>query len=329
MARRTADQNRRADIEEMLIKKGITFTYRPGVPTAKIDQDKSLNNQARLGNPLNEKTVQQYVEALNDGDVFPPVLAQKAPRSEKLIIIDGNHRLAAHIAAGYNIDVYVLEAKQPQQLTLLAMTANTKHGLPASPEDRLQHALFMCDNGMSVPEAARMMNVPRAELSRASKKREAERRAAECGIVVTEWERLPATSRTRLLAVSTDEGFIEAYQLVKDAALDANEVFALVTRMNESRSASKQKGVVRAVRLELEDRIAEVQVQGSSRAGKKQVSSPRQILARALGSVTALPSSTVFLQMEMPDEMRAEYIKRVDESLSQLQDIREALVTVE
>lgn len=325
--RRTAESNRRADIEEMLVKRGISFTFKT-VPTAQIDQDKSLNNQARLGNPLNEKTVQQYVEALQDGDIFPPVLVQKAPRSEKLLIIDGNHRLAAHIAAGLNIDVYVLEAAKPQQLTLLAMTANTKHGLPNSPEERLQHALFMVDNGMNIQEAARQMNVPRVDLKRATTKRQAERRAAESGILATEWERLPSASRTRLLQVITDEGFVEAFGLVRDAAMDSTEVAALVSRMNESRSASKQRGVVRAVRLELADRIAEVQTQGKGKKGRQQ-SSPRQILARALGFIGALPSSTVFLQTEMPDDMRSEFTKRVDESITQLQEIREALVTAE
>lgn len=312
----------------MLIKKHISFMYRSGVPTSQIDQDRSLNNQARLGNPLNEKTVQQYVEALKDGDEFPPLLVQKADKGGKYVVVDGNHRLAAHIAAGFNVDFYDLEAKDPRQLTLLSMTANTKHGLPNSPEERLQHALFMCDNGMVIHEAARMMNVPRADLKRAVSKRQAERRAAENGILATEWERLPSASRTRLLQVKTDEGFIAAYGVVRDAALDSAEVASLVTRMNETASATRQRSIVKAVRLELADRITEVQVQGRGRKGR-QPSSPRQRLAIALGSVQGLPSSTVYLQMDMPEDMRAEFTKRVDESITQLQDIREALVTAE
>jgi hypothetical protein len=327
VARRTADQNRRTDIEEMLIKKGITFTYKPGMDTDQIDQDKSLNNQARLGNPLNAKTVQQYIEALQDGDVFPPLLVHKS-RGARYLVVDGNHRLAAHIQAGFNVDAYILEAKNPQVITLLSMTANTKHGLPNSPEERLQHALFMCDNGMSIPEAARAMNVARVELSRAVKKREAERRAAENGILATEWETLPTASRTRLLQVYTDEGFVEAYQLVRDAGLDSAEVVALVSRMNETKSATRQKGVVRAVRLELAERIEQIQVQGRGKKGR-QPSSPRQRFAIALGSVQGLPDPTVFLQLDMPEDMRADFCKRTDEAIEQLQQIREALAMAE
>lgn len=320
---RAGETNRRQDIEDMLIENQVTHTYREGISTRQFDQEKGLRNQARLGKPLNEIVVAQYKEAIENGDIFPPLLVER--QGDKYVALDGNHRLRAHAQAGEAVDVYICEGSR-QQLTLLTFLGNSKHGLPSSTEDRLHHALHVVDNGMSQSEASRLFSVPKRDLAKAIAKQNANRRADDAGIRRPDWECIPVSARARLNNVHTDEGFRAAVKLTREAGLGTEDVFKMVGRMNETKNASRQVQIVDALRLQYSEHIAAVRTQGATnRPGKKAASSPRARLASVLGMLTALPPPEAYEALDIPEDTLKDLVGKVDNALASLQALRGSL----
>ncbi len=74
--------------------------------------DRSLRDQARLGNPVDEETVERYAEAMRGGAEFPAVVGWRGSEA-KLILIDGNHRQVAAERSDYENAVYVVTGARP------------------------------------------------------------------------------------------------------------------------------------------------------------------------------------------------------------------------
>jgi len=309
--------NQRPDIEDFLVSRNITFEYVSGLSASRFDRERSLRNQARLGVPLNKEVVKRYAEAIEGGDRMPPVLAHE--ERDKLVILDGNHRLNASIEAGAPLDAYICSGSA-QMLMLLTFEANAKHGLPSSEEDRLHHALFLVDNGVSEREAATRLQVPRAALARASLQQRANRRADDAGILRTQWEALPVSTRNRLAGINTDEGFKAAVELARDARLTTEEVQAIVTSLNETRSGARQARMVESVRDGMKARIAESVLTGTGKRG----GSPQSRLAMAVGQMIGLPEPDRFAA-EVPEMQRPDLVKKLDEATERIAAIRKAL----
>lgn len=322
MARTTRATNQRPDIEEYLTKRGVEWEFVSELSPARFDKERSLKNQARLGAPLNAGTVKRYSDAVENGDRFPPVLAHED--RGKLLILDGNHRLAAHADAGVPLDAYVCQAS-PQTLMLLTYEANTKHGLPSSEEDRIHHALFLMDSGLSEKEAATRLSLQRSSLRKAKAQQDSNRRADDAGILRARWEAVPASSRNRLAMILTDEGFKAAVELTLDAALTSEEVSHIVSNLNEVRSGQRQADMVKKVRDGMAARIADVALSGgANRKGKRVSGSPSSRLAMALGQLGALPSPELF-RGDVPEQLREDTVKKLDEAAEQIAAIKKAL----
>lgn len=325
LKRRAGETNRREDIEDFLINNHVSFTYRECVSPKQFDAEKSLRNQARIGSPLNEATVATYREAVENDELFPPLLVEK--QGDKYVVLDGNHRLRAHAQAGASVDIYICEGTR-QQLAMLMFLANAKHGLPSSPEDRLHHALYIVDNGITQADACRLLGVPRKDLTKAIAKQNASRRADDAGIRRPDWESIPASARTRLNAIHTDEGFRAATDLARKAGLGTDEVFKMVARMNETRNASRQVGVVNALKVEYADRIASAAVNGATKPGKRANVSPRTRLASVLGMMVTLPPASAYEHLDVPEDVVDELVKKVDEAADYLKELRGVLAGV-
>ncbi len=278
----------RPDVETWLDDKGLTWRFVPDFPLSGIDRDKSLANQARLGDPVDPAVVEEYREAIRRGDRFPAiVLAQAAPKSVA-VTIDGNHRSEAARTAGQEtFGAYVVKARPgTHQVVALTMEANTRHGRPTSTEERVQQALWMVDNlRTSVDKAAAVVNVSAGTVRSRWDKVKADRRADEVGLKRIDWDGLGATVRSKLLSIFTDEGFKAAARLAVTARLTNAEVDDMISVVNESRSAAKQVAVVKGLRKSYGDRIAAV-ASGLSGRG---ASSPRTRLRLALTNLLSLP----------------------------------------
>lgn len=244
----TVTQNNKAElvgtdplIEKWLKDKAVDFDFITNVAPGSFDADRSLENQARMGSPLNDEVVDRYIAALKAGDVFPPLVAYRLSNG-KLEVLDGNHRRAAHAELGQAMDVYVVDPSTPPAMrSLITFEANTKHGLPSSASDRLHHALYMVDNGKSVAAAAALFGVPLHALQKEVTRKNATRRAEDCEVPLAKWNALPMGIQVKLQTVSTDEGFAAAANLAADANLPAQAVSEMVKELNKTRSVAKQR----------------------------------------------------------------------------------------
>lgn len=307
-------------IEDFLTERGITFDLLQQVSIANIDVETSLHNQARLGQPLNEETVRRYREALKRGTKFPPALV-KRQRDGSLMVLDGNHRVAAYAAEELPIDVYECEGR-PEALTLVMYEANTQHGLPTSEEDRVAAAMYLIDQGFGMKEAADRMLVSVALVRREVARVNAERRAARVQLDPRQWGRLPDSIRTKLLQLSTDEVFDAAARLVCDTDMKTDQVLKMVTTLNRETSSQTQMDMLAALREEMAPQIRDAVVDGGR--GKHGLRSPKARVnmiaaqVRGVGDVTQAVASIAMPERETVADTIEETITRLNELLGAL-----------
>lgn len=312
--------NRRPDIEKYLDSRGVQYEFISDLSPARFDRDRSLHNQARLGKPLDMEVVKRYAAAMEAGEQFPPVLANE--ERGKLVILDGNHRLNASIDVNVPLDAYICTAAT-KTLMLLTFEANTKHGLPSSEDDRLHHALFLMDNGLTLKEAATRLGISQSRLRKASTYQDADRRADDAGILRNHWDAIPGSSRIRLAMINTDEGFKAAVELVRDAGLGAEEISKVVTHLNENRSGDTQRQMIKALRDGMAERVADVALGGAARPGKR-ATGPQSRLAMIVGQIVGLPPASAFAT-QIPEQLREDTIKKLDEASERIAEIKAAL----
>ncbi|GAB3080822.1 hypothetical protein GCM10027053_51530 [Intrasporangium mesophilum] len=315
------ETGRRPDIERELSERyAVEWEFRPAVPIASFDQDKSLHNQARF-EALDEKTVELYTEAVKRGDEFPAVIAYRPSPRARLVMIDGNHRLSAHIRAEKPVDVYEVDRDTDRRaIALMTYSFNTRHGRPTSETERLSQAAYLVDNGSSIAHAAAAVSIPVAHLKRHLTRVSADTRADEVGLKRNEWDALNATVRSRLSQIYTDEGFADAAKLAFAARLDADEVFELVALLNSTKSGARQRAIVTKHREMMRERI-QAAAGGALGTAPRKAQGPKQRLSMALGQALALPEDDqaivgAYAQSERKDAAR--HIREVVERLTRL-----------
>lgn len=253
------ESGRRPDIETALTDEfQVKWKFFPELATSQFDQEASRANQARF-EAIDEPTVDTYADAADRGDEFPGVLAYR-PKSNKkglLVVIDGNHRLAAFDRVSRPIPVYEIAADTaPQTIAVMTYTFNTKHGRPTSEEERIHQALYLVGNGASPSVAAETVNLPLRILTRALVKKRADDRAQEVGLDIRQWDALSQANRSRLLNISTDEAFQDAAQLTFQANLGTDEVQVLVAKVAEGgKSAARQRRIIADEKEAMRERV--------------------------------------------------------------------------
>lgn len=301
--RRVAEAARDPKIEKLLKDNGFTGVQLSlGVNLAAFDEEASLKNQARMGHPIDEKTVTRYVTAMENGDEFPPLIAWEPRDGAKLIIVDGNHRFQARKRVGLDTaPVYIIVGARSQAVTILSFIVNKDHGLATTEEDRLHQALYMIDNGVSVADAARRLTLNPTKLGNAAKLARADTRAALVqGMNIRRWERLSVSARTRLNAIALDEVFAAMAKLTLDAGLPMEDVNRAVTELGGRRNFKDQMRYVEDLRASLAEQI---QTGGSLDAPGvgRQFRSPRTLFLAGLGQVRANPPAAIIERMTPED----------------------------
>jgi ParB-like chromosome segregation protein Spo0J len=309
----------------MLTDRGFTWEFRTGIPLEEFDEERSLHNQARVGKPLDRGTVDRYVAALGNGDVFPAILTAETSQTAPLLIADGNHRFQAHKTAGAKeLDAYVILGAQPSAITMLTFEANTRHGLPTNETDRLHQALYLLDNNVSAEEAARRLGLKVHTLRAAANLANVDRRADEAGLLRTRWDKLPAAVKNRLGQISTDEGFAAMAKLTLDAGLRTEDVSAAVGQLNALRSSAKQVQYVTALRNTYAEDLQTGGVKQDTKTIGRQTRSPKTAYGMTLGQLAVLPAPSSITQF-MTDADRPEWLRRTEEAIARLTEIRDAL----
>lgn len=318
------DPHRRQEVEDWLDHHGVTWEYDPGFEVAKIDLEKSLQNQARIYSKLDAERVGQYSEAILRDDPFPAVVMHR--QSARVFkIIDGNHRTHAYIAAEQEtLPAYVVTKSRPQTVVQLTFEANVRHGLPTSQEERLHQAMWLCNNGASREAAAAAVNIKVAEITRAWGRLKADERADDVGILRTQWDSLSQSAKTRLANISTDEGFKDAASLAYRANLGAEEVFDLVTQCNAVRSSTRQQAIVKNFTTQMADRIQEAGG-GVTTSSSHRPRTAKQTFNMALGQLSALPENAKAIASRFVGDERTEAAKRARSAADQLSAIADVL----
>lgn len=94
-------------------------------------------------NVSNEKVI-EYANLLNDGTVFDPV--QVVDDGQTYILWDGFHRFSAHAKAGRETIQAEVTKGTVRDAILLAVGANSRHGLPRTQADRRNAVNRMLDD---------------------------------------------------------------------------------------------------------------------------------------------------------------------------------------
>ncbi len=315
------DEGRDPQAEQFLRQRHVKFDLISQVSIANIDVEGSLHNQARLGQPLNDENVRKIAEALRSGVRTPPIWVKRKADGQYLVL-DGNHRVAAHAAEGLPIDVYECEGRD-ETLTLIMYEANTRHGLPTNEVDRTAAAMFLVDAGFGIKEAAEKMLVAVAAVRKEVAKQEADRRAAKVQMDPRVWRTLPESSRTKLIQLRTDEAFEAATLVVVEANMRTEAVTKFVTELNRESSIATQLQMIAAKREELQPDIADAVIDGAD--GRKAARSPKARLNMVTGQLRTLGDPQV-VAASIPVPERDGVVQKLTEARAWLAQLEEALV---
>jgi ParB-like chromosome segregation protein Spo0J len=297
-------------IEQMLRKLKVNYTYISNVPTSQINMDRSRAVNVRT-EPLNEETKREYVAALQRGDMFPPLIVYRPNRgtAKKYKIADGVHRAAAHHEAGKSVDVYELSPDTPAAtISKIARICNTKNGLNLTPAERVNNAVSLKDDGLSMKDAADIMGIRESALRAALNLREADNRAKAAKIDIRLWEDLSKTVRARLNAITTDPIFKEAAILAHDVPLNASETSALVAELRQTKDLAKQREILKSQETVYKDRI---KASAGGLVAGRGAQTPKHRINLVLGNFPTLidPDAVVDL---FPGEEREEILERLE-----------------
>lgn len=318
---RKISPGRRPDVEAALKDKyNVQFVYHEDVSTEDFDVDRSLANQARF-EALNADTVNQYAEGVERSDPFPAVIAYRPGKAanQKLVIIDGNHRLGAHMQAHKPINVYEVDrTTKTNIIAIMTYSFNTTHGRPTSEAERIASALYLIDSGATQESAAAELNLQLKVVKKAFNDRKADQRAIDTGVDMRKWESLARATRGRLLAITTDEGFGAMVDLTYSASLGAEEVFDIVGNLNQSRSAAKQRQIVRGLGDELRGRIQEGGSGLTASKGHRNGMTPKGRVGIVLGQILGLPDDIEGLANSYAPAERVEAAQRMVDGAEKL-----------
>lgn len=195
-----------------------------------LDIEAGLDNDIREV-PLDESVVQTYAAAMQEGAVFPPIVVRRRKTHDRPHVpVDGNHRIAAAMIAGVDLDAWLISCTDITYFTLAA-TANVAHGKPLQDRERVKLAVKLHKRyQITLREAARRMNVLASAVQAAMRVEHFNERVKTLDIKAV--GEIKPSGKARLQQISNDETFTQAVHLVTDAGLKTPQVFDLVSKLN-------------------------------------------------------------------------------------------------
>lgn len=280
-----------------------------------IDDRASLRNQARF-QALDERLVVTYSEAFGNNAQFPPIVVARAAHG--LLVIDGNHRVAAARLAGKtSLPAYIVSNATERQIHVLTFDANTKHGMPTTPEERKAHAVYLVDTaGVTQKDAAQMLNVPLRELNNEIVIGRVSRRLASLGL--DRWEDIGRGARRRMENVRNDTVLKAFADIVIRAKLGQAVVDDTVTEINKETTTEAQLAIVDNLRVANEAQMR------LTIGGRTSVPLPVLRLQRSVSYAMAIVVDALD-PSAFDADMKAGLRTRIDEAIDRLRSAKERL----
>lgn len=205
----------------------------------KIDWEKSLHNQARMGQPLIPELVTRYIEAIKGGAEFPPVTVYLSSTGE-YVIIDGNHRVSAIKATGGDkVQAYIVNIADALLVEMMTRSANVQMGQPPSFTEAKEHAKIVVTKlGLNRDEAARRFGISRSVLDTALRVDEVD------AVLVSlnhDPEKLSLTSRDILNQIKDNYPVLQgAFNLAVDAKLTSAQIREMIQNIKSGHNEEDQ-----------------------------------------------------------------------------------------
>jgi hypothetical protein len=197
-----------------------------------IDLARSLMWNAREdGTGLNDYWVDTYSLAYKNKEELPPIICMKSgPRSTKLLVLSGHHRVAGAKKAGRKtLPGFTTDTLSDPQRLYVTAESNRKVGYGMSEEARIEAALRFVRQGESAATAARTVGVSATKVTDRVTQMRADDRTQK---LTSQWAQIHPAFRKRLYSISSDHLMKKACDLTLAAKLTSKEVHGLVKDIN-------------------------------------------------------------------------------------------------
>lgn len=302
-----------ADTAQFLDDRQIEYDLKV-INLSDIDIETSKHNQARFL-PLHEETVFTYGAAMEQGDVFPPIVVNN--QKGKYLVLDGNHRVAAAGLAGYTqTTAYVTKNLSKAQAELVTFEANARHGLPTSIEERVQQGLYLVNIGNKAASVARALSIPENRLHKAVQTNRAASRLTTLGV---DSKKFSQSSIARFGSIASNTVLAPVAQIAVKANLSHSEISEIVSAINaEHDGETAQMKVVEKFRGRYAPRMR-------STAGGKLALPENVVLVNRLSKIVhKIDGSLLAVQMTKMDTEESDQLRReVYETIATLVSISE------
>ena len=209
-----------------------------------IDLARSLMWNAREdGTGLNDYWVDTYSLAYRNKEELPPIICMKVgPKSEKLLVLSGHHRVAGATKAGRkSLPGFTTGTLSDPQRLYVTAESNRKVGYGMSEEARIEAALRFVRQGESAATAARTVGVSATKVTDRVTQMRADDRTQK---LTSQWAQIHPAFRKRLHSISSDHLMKKACDLTLAAKLTTKEVHVLVRDINRASTDDLREDII-------------------------------------------------------------------------------------
>jgi hypothetical protein len=237
--------------ESALQNLGLDYTLRV-IDVNDVDRDKSLQNNARIGEALTETVVIDYALMRESGDVFPSIVvcetSQRPPGTGKAYTtVSGNHRFEmAVLNSEEQVLAYVITTDNPIAIDTFARSINRKEGNRQDSQEAMVHALHALqkDDGTSVSDVSEQFGLNPKTVS-LHKRAQDTRRILEAAGVDAAYE-ISHDAITKLYSIRhSKDVMIDAAKLVSKFSLSGPVVRVLIAEIREGANDVERNATIK------------------------------------------------------------------------------------
>jgi hypothetical protein len=298
--------------ERILAKEGVEFEYIPDFSLERIDKNKSLRNQARLQNPIDEELVTAYRN--EEGDEFPPLVTWRPTPRSRDILVDGNNRLEAFDRNGKKLhDILRVASVDSKVIDRITWTFNSRiNGKRNSYEDMLEHAVsYYRKHGGVVKEIAGIWGVNYTTLN--------QRISIAAGRDILEKKNIKSVGfaedvllRLNPLLEIDENLFCDSVFVITSSGLVGNDAADLMRDIKKAKTIEKKRACVEKLATSEKATLRRAETKGGKIAVKRR--GPRELFCdynKKLRNLTDDYEMSVLLPMGHEYKEHREYAKDI------------------